>query len=84
MLLRFPCFAVLLFCCSAPAFADQPPATTKKNEPKRTEPRAAAVPDVLKQYNYAEQVSAMTDAADASETPVIPDISSSTPMCSRG
>lgn len=69
MLLRFPCFAVLLFCCSALAFADQPPATAKKNEPKRTEPRAAAVPDVLKQYDYAEQVSAMTDAPDVLPVP---------------
>jgi type IV secretion system protein VirB9 len=69
MLFRCRCFAALVFCSAALAYGDQPPATAKKNEPKRTDSRPAAVPDVLKQYNYAEQVSAMTDPSNLVQIP---------------
>lgn len=69
MLFRCRCFAALVFCCAALAYADQPPASAKKNEPKRTDSLPAAVPDVLRQYDYAEQVSAMADPANLVQVP---------------
>src|SRR5262245_6795409 len=69
MLFKCSCFVALAFCCAVLAYADQPTEGAKKTNPKRTEPTPAAVPDVLKQYNYAEQVTAMTDPANLVSVP---------------
>ena len=49
-----------MFCCAVLAYADQPPPIAKRpNQSERTQV-PQPVPNVLKQYNYAEQVTAMT------------------------
>jgi hypothetical protein len=69
MLFICRCFAPLVLCCAALSYADQPPVAAKKAEAKRSDPRPAAVPEVLKQYNYAEQVTALTDPANLVPVP---------------
>jgi type IV secretion system protein TrbG len=69
MLFKFRCFGAFAFCCAVLAYAEQPPGSAKRTDPKRKDPSPVAVPDVLKQYNYAEQVTALIDPANLTPVP---------------
>jgi type IV secretion system protein TrbG len=53
-------------CCAVVAYADPQPAQKPQNS-KRVDP--AAIPNVLKEYNYAEQVTALSDPANLMSVP---------------
>lgn len=64
MFFKCRCAGAFAFCCAVLVYADQPSGTVKRTDPKRTDRSPMPLPDVLKQYNYAEQVTAMTDPAN--------------------
>lgn len=61
---NFRCFGTLVICCGVLAYADQPAAPPNRADQKQTEDKSVQVPDVLTQYNYAEQVTAIIDPAN--------------------
>src|SRR5215211_1160581 len=69
MLFICRCASALAFCCAVLSYAGQPAGPAKRSDSKRAEQGPAAVPDVLKQYNYADQVTAMTDPANLVPAP---------------
>lgn len=70
------CFRTLVICCSVLANADEPAKPVNRADQKPTEDVSMQILDVLKQYNYAEQVTAISDPINLvpipSTTPVEP------------
>ena len=66
MLFLYRWIPTVFACCAVVAYADPQPAQKPRNS-KRADP--AAIPNVLKEYNYAEQVRALSDPANLTLVP---------------
>ena len=66
MLVSYRWIAPVFACCAVLAYADPQP-IQKPQESKRSQP--TAIPNVLKEYNYAEQVTALSDPANLTSVP---------------
>ena len=55
-------------CCAVLAYADPQPGSRSRTNSKRADP-CQPLPNVLKEYNYAEQVTAMSDPANLMPVP---------------
>ena len=66
MLVSYRWIAPVFACCAVLAYADPQP-IQKPQESKRSRP--TAIPNVLKEYNYAEQVTALSDPANLTSVP---------------
>ena len=69
MFFAYRCIVPALGCFAFLAYAQPQPITQKRPELKRVEPVPATIPDVLQQYNYGEQITAMSDPANVTRGP---------------
>lgn len=67
MLVPYRWIAPAFACVATLAYAEPQQPAQKQQEVKRAEP--AAIPNVLKEYNYAEQVTALSDPANLMSVP---------------